>query len=78
MSLLDTFLKNPTKDLDTRWHQQIHQICGGELVVIRRLDELCIRCKKCTAVWNFTMELPPDWDSYKPVKVDGLWLPGEK
>lgn len=69
----------PAKDLDERWQQRVHQICGGELVIITKHATEAICCKKCKAIWNLPdFRAPVDWDVPRPEKVSsGLWVPGK-
>lgn len=67
----------PTSDLDERWQQRVHQICGGELVVITKQGQEAICCKKCRAMWT-ELKNHIDWSVPKPEKVGpALWVPGK-
>ena len=87
-------MKVKSSSLEQRYIQQGHKDCGGELVVVGIVDDkgpgmavrmlspaIAIACKRCSAVWNFTMPYPifdlpvtrpgdwEDWNNHP--KADG-------
>lgn len=70
----------PARDIDEKWQQRTHQLCGGELVVITKQAKEAICCKKCRAMWNLgeDYKAPVDWSTPDPLRAGpGLWVPGK-